>query len=104
MPFFSGGGLGRGISTLQLLVHGPNFIRLFWRLYQDKRVSVLAKAILSVGVLYFIVPTDLIPGFPFVFLGYLDDAVVVYACVRLFIKLCPPNVVQEHVRLIDQGG
>ena len=104
MAFFRGGGLGRSMSTLQLLIHAPNFIRLFWRLYQDKRVSFLPKAVLALGVLYFIIPLDLIPEFPLVFLGYFDDAAIMYVAVRLFIKLCPSNVVQEHVRLIDQGG
>ena len=99
-----GGGLRRNYSTLHYLIHAPNFIRLFWRLLQDKRVSFVAKLPLVIGVLYFIVPLDMIPEIPIVGLGYLDDIAVLYLGAKLFIKLCPPHVVQEHVRLIDDGG
>jgi hypothetical protein len=37
-------------------------------------------------------------------LGYLDNLLVLYLTAKLFIRLCPPNVVQEHVQLIDQGA
>lgn len=105
MPPFGGGGpLGRNYSTLQYLIHAPNFIRLFWRLLTDKRVSLVAKLPLIVGILYLVIPLDLIPEFPLIGLGYLDDVIVLYLGAKLFIRLCPQNVVAEHVELIDQGG
>jgi len=99
-----GGNLNRKYSTFQYLMHAPSFIRLFWRLLHDKRVWFMPKMILVLGLIYVAVPLDLIPGFPLVFVGYLDDALVLYLAARAFIWLCPKNVVKEHVQLIDQGG
>ncbi len=99
-----GGGLRRNYSTLHYLIHAPNFIRLFWRLLNDKRVSFIAKLPLVIGLLYFIIPLDAIPEFPLIGVGYLDDVIILYLAAKLFIKLCPAHVVQEHVRLIDDGG
>lgn len=99
-----GGGLKPSRTTLHYLIHAPNFIRLFWRLLNDKRVSFLPKTALAIGVLYFFFPLDALPDFPLVGLGYLDDIVVLALTTKLFIRLCPRNVVAEHVQLIDQGG
>ena len=98
------GGLRRNYTTLHYLIHAPNFIRLFWRLFTDKRVSFLPKLVMAVGAIYFVVPLDGIPDFPLVGLGYLDDIVVLYVTAKLFIRLCPRNIVEEHVQLIDKGG
>ncbi len=92
------------LAMARLLLHVPNFIKLYWRLFQDRRVSWLAKAALVAGMLYFVVPMDLIPDFPLVPVGWLDDTVVLVLALKAFIKLCPPRVVQEHVQLIDEGG
>ncbi|NSW56472.1 MAG: DUF1232 domain-containing protein [Armatimonadetes bacterium] len=105
MSFFgSRPGMNRKFSQFHYLMHAPNFIRLFLRLYGDRRVWFLPKLILGIGVLYALWPLDAIPGFPLVGLGYLDDILVLYLTAKLFIRLCPPNVVQEHVQLIDQGA
>ncbi len=92
------------LAMARLLLHVPNFIKLYWRLFADQRVSWLPKSILVAGILYFVVPTDLIPDFPLVPVGWLDDALVLTVALKAFIKLCPPRIVQEHVQLIDQGG
>jgi uncharacterized membrane protein YkvA (DUF1232 family) len=47
--------------------------------------------------LYVLSPIDLIPD-PFPVIGELDDIVVVTVVCRLFIYLCPREVVQVHVR------
>ncbi len=105
MPFSSAGrGLNRRYGTFHYLLHAPSFARLFWRLYQDKRVWFLPKLVLAIGIIYAIWPLDAVPGFPLVGIGYLDDAVVLYLAAKAFIRMCPANVVQEHVQLIDQGG
>lgn len=100
----AGGPLRRHYNTLHYLIHAPNFIRLFWRLLWDPRVSVLAKLPLVIGLIYFVAPVDAIPDFPLVGLGWMDDVVVLYLGALAFVRLCPRNVVSEHVRLIDQGG
>ena len=55
------------------------------------------------GILaYLILPTDflpdVLPGF-----GQIDDFAVILLGLRLFIRLCPPEVVQEHVKAIAAG-
>jgi len=91
------------MDTLRLLVHLPNFAKLYWRLFHDRRVSWLPKAVLILGVVYVIVPIDALSDF-LVPLGYTDDLGVLMAALWAFVKLCPRRVVAEHVEIIDQGG
>lgn len=89
----------RGVRFLR---HLPHFVRLYWRLLWDRRVSLWPKALLLLSALYVLSPVDIIPDvLPFI--GEVDDLVVVIVVCRLFIYLCPPEVVQEHVRRIDAG-
>jgi uncharacterized membrane protein YkvA (DUF1232 family) len=76
---------------------------LYWRLLRDGRVSIWPKALLAVGVLYVLSPIDLIPDVVPV-IGEVDDLVVLILLCRLFVYLCPPEVVREHVRRIDAEG
>ena len=91
-------------AVARFLSHLPNLVRLHWRLFCDRRVSLPTKALLVAGVVYFIMPLDLIPDFPLLGLGWLDDIVVLTLTAQAFMRLCSPRVVQEHVRLIDEGG
>ncbi len=91
------------MNTWRMLVHLPNFFKLYARLWHDKRVGVLARAVLALGVLYFIVPVDALSDF-IIPLGWADDTIVLMAALWAFIKLCPRRVVQEHVEIIDEGG
>jgi len=63
--------------------------RLVFLLMQDPRVAVWIKAIPVFCLVYLIVPTD------FLF-GPIDDAVVIYFGMDLFLSLCPPEVVKEY--------
>jgi len=81
---------------LQVLRHLPNFARLYWRLFRDRRVSILPKALLVLTLVYVISPFDVIPDFIPV-IGEMDDVVVVLSVLWLFIRLCPPEVVREIV-------
>lgn len=70
-------------------------LKLLGRLMVDKRVHPVLK-LLPVGALvYLLVPTDLIPILPF------DDAAVLWLGGSLFVEMCPRDVVDEHMRLID---
>jgi len=82
---------------LQVLRHLPNFARLYWRLFRDRRVSILPKALLVLTLVYVISPFDVIPDFIPV-IGEMDDVAVVLSVLWLFIRLCPPEVVREIVR------
>jgi uncharacterized membrane protein YkvA (DUF1232 family) len=86
----------------QLITHLSSFLKLFSRLIKDRRVPLTSKLLL-VGILaYVILPADLVPDFLIGF-GQLDDLAVILGGLRLFLRLCPPQVVQEHLRAISAG-
>ena len=86
----------------QLLAHLPSVLKLFLRLVIDPRVN-LAPKLVVLGVLgYLLLPTDLVPDFIPGF-GQVDDVIVLLAGLKLFLRLCPPEVVQEHVEAISAG-
>ena len=69
-------------------------IKLIVRLIGDARVNPLLK-LLPVGALvYFIIP-DLV-------IGPIDDVAVMWLGGYLFIELCPPEIVQEHMQAINR--
>ena len=87
---------------IQLFAHLPSFVKLFSRLVKDSRVGLTEKLVL-VGILaYVISPIDLVPDF-ILGLGQLDDLMVIFLGLKLFLRLCPKEVVQEHVRSIAAG-
>jgi hypothetical protein len=65
-------------------------IRLVIRLMLDPRVNIFLKFIPFISVFYFLFP-DIMPG-------PIDDAVIMGVSFYLFIELCPPEVVEEHMR------
>ena len=79
-----------------MLLHLPNFARLYWGLFRDRRVPILPKALLVLTLVYVVSPLDVIPDFVPV-IGEMDDVVVVLSGLWLFIRLCPPEVVREMV-------
>ena len=79
-----------------MLLHLPNFARLYWRLFRDRRVPILPKALLVLTLVYVVSPLDVIPDFIPV-IGEMDDVAVVLSGLWLFIRLCPPEVVRETV-------
>jgi hypothetical protein len=80
----------------------PHFLRLFIALMTDSRVSRLAKLTPFLGLLLLLTPPaielDFIP-----IVGELDWLLVGYLSLQLFIWLCPPDVVREHVSRISRG-
>ncbi|MET0152797.1 MAG: YkvA family protein [Candidatus Binatia bacterium] len=88
--------------VLKVLAYLPQFVRLYWRLFRDRRVSILAKALLVLTLAYVVWPFDVIPDvLPFV--GEADDLGIVLSGLWLFVRLCPPEVVLERVREISSG-
>jgi uncharacterized membrane protein YkvA (DUF1232 family) len=78
-------------------------VRLILRLLGDRRVSPWLKIIPVVGLLYLISPLDLIPDIALPVIGELDDAAVLWLTNYLFLELCPPAVVQEHIAALVGG-
>jgi uncharacterized membrane protein YkvA (DUF1232 family) len=74
--------------------------RLAWRLLADRRVPLLARAVLPAAVLYLAMPLDIVPDFiPVV--GYLDDLLVVLGAAWLFLHLVPAAVLEEQVAALE---
>lgn len=70
--------------------------RLAWRLLFDNRVSTLTKLVIpGLAIGYLIWPADLLPDV-ILGLGQLDDLAVLALAVKLFIDLCPADIVRQH--------
>lgn len=69
-------------------------IKLIFRLLADPRVSFLLK-VLPVGSLFYFLFPDLAPG-------PVDDMLIIWLGAYLFVELCPPEVVEEHMRALTQ--
>jgi len=89
-------------AFFKLLTHLPSFAKLFSRLVKDPRVSASPKLVVAGILAYVILPTDLIPDF-LVGVGQLDDLAVILGGLKLFLRLCPSEVVQEHLKAISAG-
>ena len=89
-------------AFFQMLTHLPSFAKLFSRLIKDPRVSASPKLIVAGILAYVILPTDLLPDF-LIGVGQLDDLAVILGGLKLFLRLCPAEVVQEHLKTISSG-
>ncbi|HUE97898.1 MAG TPA: YkvA family protein [Anaerolineales bacterium] len=78
-----------------------NRLKLIFRLMGDSRVSPLVKLIPVGALAYLISPIDLIMGIPGV--AALDDAAILWFGSNLFVELCPPEVVQEHMQALGSN-
>jgi uncharacterized membrane protein YkvA (DUF1232 family) len=72
-----------------------NQTKLILRLLGDRRVSFWTKLIPVGTLMYLVSPIDIIMGIPGV--AALDDAAILWFGSNLFVELCPPDVVQEHL-------
>lgn len=73
-----------------------NRFRLISRLLVDSRVNPLIKLLPVATLVYVITPVDLLPVNP------VDDAFVLWIGTTLFVELCPPEVVDEHLQNLRQ--
>jgi len=98
------------IGIARFIWHLPNFLKLYVRLFRDRRVSLKAKIVgwgaVMLPLFYFVWPLDLIPDVPFIIFGHMEDVLIglllMVPGLRWFIKLCPEDVVKEHVAVIDK--
>jgi len=89
-------------SLISFLFHLPNFARLYWSLFWDKRAPVLPKIALALAIIYFVSPLDLLPDFAIPGLGYIDDLAILALALRYFIKAMPKDLVAAKVDAIDK--
>ena len=87
----------------QLFYHLPSFLKLFWRLLKDRRVPIRPKLLLVLLLAYIVAPIDLLPDI-LIGLGQVDDLLVLFFGLRAFVRLCPKEIVREHVQAIAAGG
>lgn len=76
-----------------------NRVKLIFKLMGDSRVSPLVKLIPVGALAYLVSPIDIVMGIPGV--AALDDAAILWFGSNLFIELCPPEVVQEHMQALE---
>jgi hypothetical protein len=90
-------------TVARFVAYLPQFVRLFYRLMKDERVATLTKTVPVLGILLLLSPPlvelDLIP-----LIGELDAILVIGLTLKLFVWLCPPDVVREHVARISHGA
>ena len=67
------------------------------RLMIDSRVSGLLKLLPLGSLIYLISPIDFVPGGLMNVIGAADDVAVVWFGFTLFVELCPPHIVEEHL-------
>ncbi len=88
-------------EVLRFLFYLPKLLILIYRLMHDRRVSVFTKCIPFLALVYIVFPMDLVKEIFFGPLGFIDDIVVTYYLLKTFIKMCPSEVVEEHVRRLS---
>jgi len=83
--------------------------RTFLRLLRDGRTPLLARATLALGLLYWLIPTDLLAEsfFPFseegpTILFFIDDVLTAFVVSKLFMYLCPDSLVAEHAAAVEE--
>ena len=74
-------------------------LKLIARLMGDNRINILLKILPVATIAYLIWPVDLISVIPGI--SALDDIAILSLGNYLFVELCPPNVVQEHMKALS---
>jgi uncharacterized membrane protein YkvA (DUF1232 family) len=69
-------------------------IKLVVRLIRDARINPLLK-LMPVGALVYLIIPDLV-------IGPIDDMAVIWLGGYLFVELCPPEIVKEHMQSLNQ--
>lgn len=86
----------------QIFYHLPSFLKLFWRLLKDRRVTLWPKFLLVFLLAYVVAPVDLLPDL-LLGLGQVDDLLILFLGLQAFVRLCPKEIVREHVQAIAAG-
>jgi uncharacterized membrane protein YkvA (DUF1232 family) len=76
-------------------------LKLILRLMGDSRVNFFLKLLPVASLAYLIWPFDLVSVIPGI--SALDDIAIVSLGNYLFLELCPPNVIQEHMKSLTSN-
>ena len=87
---------GRKARWMEYLLIAPDLFHLLTRLVMDKEVSFSMKSKLSLVILYFISPIDLIPEALLGPGGYIDDIVLSAYIINLLINETSKEIVYKH--------
>jgi uncharacterized membrane protein YkvA (DUF1232 family) len=71
--------------------------KLILRLMNDSRIGFMYKLLPFASLAYLVSPIDFIPAMLTGVIGAADDIAVVLFGFTLFIELCPPAIVDEHI-------
>lgn len=82
--------------TVGLLAETLKQGRLILRLLGDGRVPIWPKLIIPATIAYILWPIDLLVD-PMLGLGQLDDVAVLLIGLKLFVELCPTDIVRQHL-------
>ena len=77
-----------------VFVRIANYLKLFWRLLLDPRVSILLKLIPFGVFVYGVSPLDRI-------IPVIEDLVIILVGIYLFVEFCPPEIVAQHRKAIE---
>lgn len=89
-------------NIFRLIAQLAKFLKLIARLVKDPRTPAGAKFLVAAILAYVVMPSDLLPDI-LVGVGQLDDLAIIIGGLKLFLKLCPANVVQEHLIALAAG-
>ena len=86
----------------------PNFLKLLYRLFKDKRVPMAEKALLVGAIAYVVSPIDILPDvIPFI--GQVDDLYLIALVTLRLLSRTGDDVLREHwdgtgdlVKLVDK--
>jgi uncharacterized membrane protein YkvA (DUF1232 family) len=76
-----------------------NEIKLYIRLFRDKRTPKISKIMLIAAVIYLLSPIDLIPDF-IPFAGFVDELIIIPLVFYISTLFIPKDVVEDNRRII----
>ena len=96
----------RGLGPVaRYVLHGA---RTFVRLVRDRRTPGLARGVLVLGLLYWLLPYDLLMDWSYFtplegeWMGFVDDILVAVLAAKAFLFLCPDALVAQHALAVER--
>lgn len=76
-----------------------NELKLYFRLFRDRRTPMISKIMLIAAVIYLLFPIDFIPDF-IPFAGFVDELIIIPLVFYLSTLFIPKDVVEDNRRII----